>query len=189
MNFYDKVTLVGHMNGYFYNDEILPAEICIVPVEHSEEKATCYTVDLSDVPFSMSDRTFNKYFSKKYFGLPFPPPKWKRSKNLKSIKFRLHNLHKILGGGVIGCVGERQRKGFRKFGLHCVNIISFVPPYEDLQHMPLYSRHEIHEKEDLVFCSINYAQRYATYLNEKFKKIKDDNSGMMSRLCRSWQIR
>lgn len=188
MNLFRNIALVGHVNGYFYENDIMPAEVCIASVRHYKEPGKFYQFDLSETRFNAVDKIMNKYFAEKYLGLEFPPVQWENSVNYDYMRRYLRTLHEEQGRGIIGCIGEKQRDFFLKYCLPCVDITSFVPPYEDLQEMPLYSKHKVHKKINLPFCSINYAHRYAAYLNKKNESINADKSGLMSRLCLGWKL-
>lgn len=191
MELYNNIHLVGHVSGYYYQHDIMPVEVCIASVQDCEKKRKYYIFDLSDVCFSATDKIVNKYFSEKYLGLEFPPPKWQKTVKRNNMKRYLHALYDIQRKDqkwIIGCVGEKQRKFFLKYGLPCVNITPFVPPYEDLQDMPLFSKHKVHKPHNLPFCSMNYAHRYAAYLNKKIERLKADKSSMMYRLSLGWKF-
>lgn len=180
---YGGIRVVAFANGYIFKDHFLPQEVCLCSVEKFEENGNFIDIDLSKINFDSYDSLINKCFAEKHFGLEFPPPKLDVVVPIEYVKLALNKMHEELGGGIIGCVGLNQTSFFLQYGLPSVNIQPIVPPYEDLLHLPLNLQYQVHKPENALFCSINFAQRYAWYLNRKSQAIQQDKTGLMSRLC------
>lgn len=175
--------MVGFTNGYVFQDHFLPQEVCLSSVTDFVKNGNFFDVDLSDIKFNSCDQLINECFAEKHFGLEFPPPKLDVVVPIEHVKATLHKMHQDMGGGIIGCIGLNQTSFFLQYGLPGLNIESIVPPYEDLLYLPLNLQHQIHKPENAFLCCINFAQRYACYLNRKRQVIENDESGVMSRLC------
>lgn len=66
------------------------------------------TFELRKTRFSAVKKIMNKHFAEKYSGLEFPLVKWEKSVNYDYMRRYLHALHEKQGGGMIGCIGEKQ---------------------------------------------------------------------------------
>lgn len=166
MEFYCNIQLVGHVNGYYFRELPIPVEVCVASVKNFKDCGKFFELDLCGVTFSYLDKLRNTHYAEKYLGLDFPPTKRDNCVNLCDLRKTLHLIHKALGSGLIGCVGQKQTDFFLQNGLPSINMTAYVPPYEDLEHLPLNFQH-VHKEKSQAYCSINFARRYAYYLHEK----------------------